>query len=406
MDYGVQKKILGWLFNRVSHCLSLPEEKVKTITSTLTQLTRKKTVHFGDLEKMSGKLMHATIGIPNGHGLLSPIIETIMKNQNTRNYKEQTVRLNQATRQAMKDWIALLLVALQDPMPCKDLLVPATVDYGGYCNASKQGAGSTWFGIEENLPAMVWQVQFPLKIQNQIVLVANPKGTISNLDLEIVGRLLQWLVLENFANLAHKHVACWCDNTPTVAWVSKLLASKATWAAHLLCIMALHTIHCKASPLTTLHVLGEMNKMADFASRSFITHPDSQLFLIKFHNCFPLPQEASWIMCQLPNKLLGRVFSTLSTLTPMLGSWHWLTQQASTTGGTGKNFFHPVSTQTLRTWLQQNKLLSFKVLFDGSRKEHLVVENKSRWAASRQPLVPLARPFNWMGLPTHCTAQE
>jgi len=172
-------------------------------------------------------------------------------------------------------WIALLPMALKDPMLCKDV-VPATTNYGSYSNASKQGAGSVWFGIKENLPPIVWWVQFPLEIQAQVVSSENPKGTISNFDLEMVGLLLQWLVLENFANLTHKHVACWCNNTPTIVWASKLLATKATRAAHLLWILALHMMQCKASPLTTLHVLGEMNKLANFASRSFYTHPEAQ----------------------------------------------------------------------------------------------------------------------------------
>jgi len=86
--WSIKKEILGWLFEGVSHCLSLLEEKVKTITATLMQLTRKKTVQFSELEKVNGKLMHVTIGIPNGCRLLSPIIATIMKKPNTRNYKE------------------------------------------------------------------------------------------------------------------------------------------------------------------------------------------------------------------------------------------------------------------------------------------------------------------------------
>jgi len=40
---------------------------------------------------------------------------------------------------------------------------------------------------------------------------------ITKADLEMVGLLLQWLVLERFANLKHAYIACWCDNTPTVA---------------------------------------------------------------------------------------------------------------------------------------------------------------------------------------------
>jgi len=55
-----KKDILGWLFDGVSHCLSLPEEKVKTMKAILMQITRKNIVQFGDLERMNGKLIHVT----------------------------------------------------------------------------------------------------------------------------------------------------------------------------------------------------------------------------------------------------------------------------------------------------------------------------------------------------------
>jgi len=38
-----------------------------------------------------------------------------------------------------------------------------------------------------------------------------------HLDLEMMGLLLEWLVLEIFADLAYKHIACWSNNTPTIA---------------------------------------------------------------------------------------------------------------------------------------------------------------------------------------------
>jgi len=302
--WSTKKEILGWVFDGVSKCLSLPIEKVDKIKTTLTQLSRKKTVRFGDLEKINGKLMHATIGIPNGRGLLSPIIASIAKKPNTRNYKDRTIRLNVATKQAMVDWIALLPTALKHPTPCVDL-VPAPADYGGYCDASKGGAGGVWFGLNKKLPAIVWRVEFPIEIQKQLVSFDNPKGSISNSDLEMAGLLLQWMVLENFADLAHAHVACWCDNTPTVSWASHLLATKAIKAARLLRILALRMITCRASPLTTSHIAGDMNKMANFASQLFVSCPDTKQFLTEFHTCFPLPQDASWITFQFPKKAIG-----------------------------------------------------------------------------------------------------
>jgi len=70
------------------------------------------------------------------------------------NYKERTIQLNTAMKQAMIDWIALLPIALKHPTLCEDL-VPAPADYGGYCDASKQGAGGVWFGVESYLLAIM-----------------------------------------------------------------------------------------------------------------------------------------------------------------------------------------------------------------------------------------------------------
>jgi len=224
--------------------------------------------------------MHALIGIPNGRGLISPLLAQLSKKPKTKHYKEHTTKLSYAAHQAMKDWITLLPIALRHPMPCNDL-VPVLADYGGYCDASQKGTGGVWFGLNKKLPPLVWHVEFPLKIQQQMITHKNPKGTISNLDL---GLLLQWIVLEMVADLAHTHVACWCDNTPTVAWATKLLSTKATTVAQLLRILALRMLHCQASPLKTLHMAGNTNKMADFASHSFIEYQDQSHFLIEFHH--------------------------------------------------------------------------------------------------------------------------
>jgi len=135
--------------------------------------------------------MHATIGIPNRGGLLSPIITTIMTHSKTKNYKNKTIHLNAVTHQALTDWQALLPVATTNPMPCQDQ-VPAPADYGSYCNASKQGAGGVWFGVACKLPPLVWHVEFPPDIQQEVVSQRNPHGKITNSDLKMLGLLLQW----------------------------------------------------------------------------------------------------------------------------------------------------------------------------------------------------------------------
>jgi len=99
--------------------------------------------------KMMGKLMYATIGIPNGRGLLSLIIAMVATKERLHNYKNKTTKLNQATCQALQDWLTLLPHALQHPTPCTNLL-PALSNFGGFCDASKQGTSGIWFGFGKN----------------------------------------------------------------------------------------------------------------------------------------------------------------------------------------------------------------------------------------------------------------
>jgi len=44
-------------------------DKIKKILKSLKELMRQGMIWVGELEKINGKLMHATIGIPNGCGL-------------------------------------------------------------------------------------------------------------------------------------------------------------------------------------------------------------------------------------------------------------------------------------------------------------------------------------------------
>jgi len=75
--WDTHKEILGWLFDGVTCCMQLPPDKTNKITNQLKQILQETQVQFGDLEKINSKLMHTSIGIPNGCRLLSPIIATL-----------------------------------------------------------------------------------------------------------------------------------------------------------------------------------------------------------------------------------------------------------------------------------------------------------------------------------------
>jgi len=133
--WSTKKELLGWLFDGISQSMQLPSDKVTKITQLLKDALCCQQVWFGDIKKIDGKLMHASIGIPNGRRLLLPLMAQFSKKPKTRHYKDHSTKLFHKACQAMKDWIMLLPVALQQPTSCNDL-VPVPVDYGGYCDAS------------------------------------------------------------------------------------------------------------------------------------------------------------------------------------------------------------------------------------------------------------------------------
>jgi len=150
--WATQKEILGWLFDGLARTITLPKEKITSLTQDLRALIRRPKARVRDLQRIQGRLTHAAIGIPNGKGLLSPIVALVTKHRNT---PCASVTLDKATKQALQDWIHLIHTANRQPTPCADL-IPATPDYLGYCDASKLGAGGVWFGGLRNLPPIVW----------------------------------------------------------------------------------------------------------------------------------------------------------------------------------------------------------------------------------------------------------
>jgi len=146
--------------------------------------------------------------------------------------------------------------------------------------------------------------------------------------LEMAGLLLHYLVLENLTELKHVHVAAWCDNTPTVSWANKLNSSKSRVAARLIRALSLRIQVNEASPLITVSIAGTENVMADVVSRPFgskatdvIDTADDDVFLHEFSRRFPLPQNASWTMFRLPNKICSLVISELQHNPSRMESW-------------------------------------------------------------------------------------
>jgi len=105
--WATRKEILGLVFDGTTCCINLLADKVTAILQS--KRTHQKDHHPNwRLGKINSKLLYATIGIPNGCSLLSPIIATIAAQPKMHHYKDCTIQLNQAAKQALTNWQTLL----------------------------------------------------------------------------------------------------------------------------------------------------------------------------------------------------------------------------------------------------------------------------------------------------------
>jgi hypothetical protein len=388
------KEILGWIFNGAAYTIELPPKKIEKITALIKGIAKREFSSLKRYQEMAGKLQHASFGMPGGKGLFSPIY-------NAMKHSVDPIPIKPALKQALEDWQIILKRIGARPTSVLEL-TPGPPAYIGYVDASGFGAGGVWISGTHSIQATVWRMPFPEDIESRLVSMSNPKGDITNSDLEMAGVLLQWLVLEQIAPepLAHKHIGIFSDNTPTVAWATKLTSSKSIIAAHLVRALAIRQHVNRASPLTTLSIAGEENDMADIASRSFRRQPflsSHMSFAKTFTSLFPLPQQACWTECRLAEKLRWRVISCLRGKPLTMASWLKIPKNGKNIGTTGNNIVKP--TQNIHTSLtaaQQSKLSSSRPSLHGSGRVTTVKERLSKFSLSKMPSQPFQRRSNWL----------
>ena len=401
------KEILGWVFDGARRCIELPASKVERLTSELHQMARKRMAPRKMFEQLRGRLRHACIGIPAGKGLMGPIDAALQGEK-----RWIKIKGNQVLRDALQDFATIIKVLGKRPTHCREL-VATEPGYVGFCDASTLGAGGVWLAGTKSLNPVVWRVEWPEDIRNNVISFSNPHGTITNSDLEMAGMVLHYLVLEHLVDLRHVHVAAWCDNTPTVSWTNKLSSSKSPTAGRLTRALAMRIHANQASPLISVSIAGVKNVMADVASRTFSRHTvsdstfkitDSE-FLHMFSSKFPL-QDTSWNIFRLSTKLSSRIFSELRGQTSTLGSWLRITTRGSVIGHIGK----PTSDRSL-TWMpcspmSQSPPASTSSWASPAESAAAItgMDVRSALAPYRSRYVPSGRPLNWKDCPTPPTA--
>ena len=313
------------------------------------------------------------------------------------------IQRNKPLLTAVTNFRTLLQEAHKSPTKRRQLVV-GHPDYVGIMDAAKEGTGGVVIGEGSACVPTVFRLEWPQDVQAQVVTDDNPDGTITNSDLEMAGLLLCWLVLEHVApDLYHKHIALFCDNSPTVAWVMRMATRASRVAGQLLMALALRMKVRETSPLTTLHIAGDQNSIADIPSRSFGGTPKWHCrtdddFLKLYNSHFPLPKQQSWTVFQIPSALSTRVISILLMKGSGMAEWRRLP--------TPKRNIHESGSRTANLW---ESTLTWRKKQQVSKHEHessqdsqperdeelLAEAAKLELAQSLQRSRPLARRFPW-----------
>ena len=67
------KDILGWDFDGIQYTIQLPPKKRKDICTLMRKLLKNLRVALNQFQKLDGKLKHASLGIPSGRSLFTPL---------------------------------------------------------------------------------------------------------------------------------------------------------------------------------------------------------------------------------------------------------------------------------------------------------------------------------------------
>jgi hypothetical protein len=221
-QYSTFKTLLSFDFDCKQKTMWLEEEKRAKLLTTLKgwiySRDHKRGVLFKEFESVIAKLRHAFLALQRSKGLLSPCNRLLRK-------KSDVVYLhrNPPLFLAIKDMRTLLCESTTRLTRCKEL-VAGWPDYVGVCDASSFGVRGVIIGKKSECCPTVFRLQWPPDITESIISDKNRGGNLTNLDLEMAGLLLLWLMIEHVCSLlTEKRVALFSNNSPTVSWVQRMV---------------------------------------------------------------------------------------------------------------------------------------------------------------------------------------
>ena len=398
-NFDSTKDLIGFRFDGIKRTVRLPPEKAAAYIRETHRILRRKTVPLKTLQGVVGKLRHASIILQAAKGFFTPINAAMRGNP-----KIIGLGKDSEVRAALEDLVSLIRILGSRPTHVREL-VPDMPHYVGYHDAAAEGAGGVWFSLVDDMPPQVWREEFPGDIATDVISDDNPQGKITNSDLELAAEVFAvGIALERAPKTKHAPLGTLCDNTPTVSWIDKMASkSKSPTAGRLLRGLAIMLFANHAGRLTTIHVPGVDNIMADIASRPtkaqklFCANaPMSDAdFSLSFDTAFPLPNDQRWTLTNVPKWLRSNVFETLRG--KRLELRRWTGPSAHATGERGRR----ISASTPAARGRKRRHTSSSRLLSPCGKASTASELRSKFSRSSELSGTSPKDSFWTDIKTH-----
>lgn len=304
-SWDTRKVILGWLIDTEERTIELPPHRRLRLQEILAEFPRhQRRTSRRKWQQLIGELRSMVLAIPGGRGLFSQLQAILDYAPDAR--PSDRIHLTHAVHDQLDDfrWLAQRLAS----RPTRwGELVDTDPRFIGAVDASGIGMGGVWLDPEDKLEPLMWRYKFDAVIADHLVSSDNPKGTLTNSDLEQTGLVCHQDILVQVYDARECTVCALTDNTSALSREQRGSTSVDAPSAYLCRLSALHQ-RAYRYRLSTSHIAGTSNTMADDLSRLW-SLDDSQLLHYFTSN---YPQALPWRISRLRSEMLSGATQALS----------------------------------------------------------------------------------------------
>ena len=302
--WATRKVILGWVLDTVQRTIELPHHRWERLQALLDAFPRhQRRTSRRKWQQLLGELRSMVLAIPGGRGLFSQLQAVLTYCPDARPTDRLT--LSSAVHDQLDDFRSLATNIAGRPTRWGEV-VPGPPAFYGCTDASALGMGGIWVDALGLLPPLLWRKSFPPDVSAAVVSWDNPRGTLTNSDLEQAGVVCAPDVLVQAHDVRERTILLSTDNTPALSREQRGSTTGDNPSAYLCRYAALHQ-RAHRYCLRASFIPGRLNVLADILSRRWELS-DSQI-LDLFNSQYP--QARAWQLCHVSDDTNSKLLASL-----------------------------------------------------------------------------------------------